>query len=508
MSESSEAVARLLEDVTDLPSIPAVALEIVRLTEDESCTLEQFADVLSRDPALASKVLRFANSSLYSLSTPASNLQSATMILGTRAVKLMSLSFSLADSLPSKPAKGFDLRQYWRRSLLCAVVARSLAEHVRSPLTEEAFLCGLLSRIGQLVLGHCRPDLYAKLGNAPGRAWSRPPLERSVLGFDSYELGAALLQRWALPPLLCDAIWAAIEPESLPEDAAPEAKQLAQLLHSAVMCEELVCGDGGEPSPAELVALMRDQHGLDAEQLDAILGEIDPAVTETAQMLEVEIDAGHTGEIIAEAQRLLLNESLGIASEAQQVRQHAARLEIRNRKLVDKAHSDALTGLHNRAAFDATLARCLGLPDVGAPDEAVGLILMDVDLFKDFNDRYGHPTGDEVLRLIGRAIRASICEDEFAARYGGEEFAVILPNVSAAGLAAVAERIRGNVELASLDADGEALSVTISVGGALATERAGPDLAADLVERADRRLYEAKDSGRNACRTTPVEEAS
>jgi len=504
MQETSEVVDRLLADVSDLPSIPAVALEIVRLTEDESCTIERFAEVLSRDPALASKVLRFANSSLYGLHTPASNLQSATMTLGTRAVKLMALSFSLASSLPSAPTGAFDRRQYWRRSLFCAVAARSLAERAGSPLTEEAFLCGLLSRIGQLVLGHCRPDLYAKLGNAPGRAWPPPRQERQVLGFDGYELGAALLRRWSLPPFLCDAVGAAAAPDGLPDDAAPGAKQLASLLHAAVLCEELVCGEAGEPPPAELAARIRDAHGLDGEALEGFLGELEPAIGETARMLEVEIDAAHTAAIIAEAQRLLLNESLGIASEAQQARQHAARLEIHNRRLSDQAHTDALTGLDNRAAFDATLARWLCLPDAHDPEHGVGLVLIDVDHFKAFNDRYGHPTGDEVLRVIGRAIRRSIRGDEIAARYGGEEFAVILPRVGAAGLATVAERIRGSIEQARLETRGQAISVTASLGGALAAETSGSDAAAELLERADRRLYEAKDAGRNTCRTAPA----
>ena len=107
-------VSELLEGVDRLPSIPAVALEIVRLTEDENCTLDEFAAVLSRDPALSGKVLRMANSSLFNLNSPVSTLQRATMVLGMRTVKLTSLTFSLAASLPSEGDGPFDLREYWR----------------------------------------------------------------------------------------------------------------------------------------------------------------------------------------------------------------------------------------------------------------------------------------------------------------------------------------------------------------------------------------------------------
>lgn len=482
-STSASAVAHLLDGVTDLPSIPAVALEIVRLTEDESCTLDQFSTALSRDPALASKVLRFANSSLYSLSTPASNLQSATMILGTRAVKLMSLSFSLAGSLPSNSSGVFDVRQYWRRSLLCAVAARSIAEHARSRLTEEAFLCGLLSRIGQLVLGHCRPDLYSQLGNAPGRSWPLPTEERRVLGFDSYEIGSALLRRWSLPSFLCDAVEFVTDPAALPSDAGPETVQLTKILHSAMRCDEFISGESGEPSPAELAAELRDVHQMDDEQVNTFLEGLGPSLNETAQMLDVEVDAEHSGAIIAEAQRLLLNESLGIANEAEQAREHATQLEIRNRQLDDQAHSDALTGLCNRAGFDLALEQSLANSAADDQGQSVGLLMIDVDRFKRFNDQYGHQAGDEVLRLIGRTIRDGVRENEVAARYGGEEFAVILPRASAVGLAAVAERIRGAIELSRLEVDGEQLSVTASMGGALATETSGSNVVTDSTLR-------------------------
>jgi len=508
MPEAPDPIARLLDGVTDLPSIPAVALEIVRLTEDENCSLDQFATVLSRDPALAGKVLRFANSSLYGLSAPASSLQRATMVLGTRAVKLMSLSFSLAGSLPSEGSGRFNIRQYWQRSVLCAVAARCLAEREASPLTEEAFLCGLLSRIGQLVLGHCRPDVYATLGHGPGRAWPQPSEERRVLGYDGYQLGGALLRRWSLPELLCDAVSCAGDPQSLSADASPEARSLARILASAADCEELFCGHPDTALVTELLARLREDHRKSGDDLEAFLARLEPAARETAKMLDIEIDPVDTVEILEAAQRLLVNESLGIASEAQQVRQHAARLEIRNQVLNDQAHSDALTGLHNRAAFDEELARVALAARFDEHGPGLGLVLIDVDHFKCCNDRFGHQAGDEVLRRIGRAISSSVREDELSARYGGEEFAVVLPSVSPEELAGVAERIRAAVEAVQLSIEDTTLSVTVSVGGALAREVAGPDRVTGLIALADRRLYDAKHAGRNRCRTDSGEAAA
>ena len=118
-----------LKKADNLPSLPAVALDVLRLSQDEDVTLDAMATCLSRDPALSAKLLKLANSSLFGFGKEVTTLQRATMMLGMKTVKLMALSFSLAGSLPRKGRSGgFDYGEYWRRSLVCAVSARSLAK--------------------------------------------------------------------------------------------------------------------------------------------------------------------------------------------------------------------------------------------------------------------------------------------------------------------------------------------------------------------------------------------
>jgi diguanylate cyclase len=116
---------------------------------------------------------------------------------------------------------------------------------------------------------------------------------------------------------------------------------------------------------------------------------------------------------------------------------------------------------------------------------------MDVDRFKQFNDTFGHPKGDGVLRQVAALVREHARESDFVARYGGEEFVVILPETDSNGALAVAERIRAAVE-GGMWADRE---VTVSIGAAT-TEPIVTD-AATMVARADTALYEAKHAGRN-----------
>ena len=165
------------------------------------------------------------------------------------------------------------------------------------------------------------------------------------------------------------------------------------------------------------------------------------------------------------------------------------------------AHTDKLTGIANRLMFDTVLERELKRAQRG--DVCLSLILLDVDYFKKFNDRYGHPAGDSCLRGVGRVLAEQIIRaGDLAARYGGEEFAVILPNTDRAGAIAVAERIRLEI-LALAIAHGDAPAGVVSASLGIATVAAGQETQlrpADLIARADARLYEAKRGGRNAVR--------
>ncbi len=157
--------------------------------------------------------------------------------------------------------------------------------------------------------------------------------------------------------------------------------------------------------------------------------------------------------------------------------------------------TDPLTTLSNRKFFDAALAKAMAqAKDTGQP---LSLLMADVDHFKGFNDKYGHLTGDQVLRLVAMAVKQSVRREDIAARYGGEEFVIALPNTSLQRAIMVADHIRAAVMTKELmkRSSGERLGrVTISIG--VATLRPD-DTVQILIERADGCLYDAKRGGRN-----------
>ena len=155
------------------------------------------------------------------------------------------------------------------------------------------------------------------------------------------------------------------------------------------------------------------------------------------------------------------------------------------------ATTDALTGLPNRRYFEEYVDL---LGKGRRADDAVGVLMVDVDHFKQLNDRHGHATGDVVLRAIARTIAAAVRDMDVPARYGGEEFVVLLRNPSRAVALEVGERIRAAVERLDLRAVGVE-KVTVSVG--VTVGEGGADRVPELVDAADRALYRAKRFGRN-----------
>jgi diguanylate cyclase (GGDEF)-like protein len=189
------------------------------------------------------------------------------------------------------------------------------------------------------------------------------------------------------------------------------------------------------------------------------------------------------------------------AAERQQVRDSVAQAapvlaNLRNLAIAElRAATDSLTGLPNKRAMADTLKRLLA--QASRALEPMSLLMLDLDHFKDINDKFGHPVGDQALAGVGAALRSAIRAGDLAARNGGEEFAVLLPATGADGAVAVAEKIRAAIADISLPANG--LHLTASVGIATYPEHG---TSTESLERlADAALYVAKRSGRDRVET-------
>ena len=161
----------------------------------------------------------------------------------------------------------------------------------------------------------------------------------------------------------------------------------------------------------------------------------------------------------------------------------------------ERARTDTLTGLPNRRALEEFFRTAQA--EAMEQGQPLSAFLIDIDHFKQFNDNFGHGVGDQVLRLVGRALRDRVREYDLPARYGGEELIAVLPGADLDICVAVAERLRGAIADCRITrrSTGEALpGITVSIG--VGQFRFGETME-DLIDRCDRALYQAKKSGRN-----------
>lgn len=195
----------------------------------------------------------------------------------------------------------------------------------------------------------------------------------------------------------------------------------------------------------------------------------------------------HHEKVAEQAEQLAAMNAQLMAVHAELEAQYRA-LEAANAQLAALATSDGMTGLANHRAFQEELTHQIAR--VSRSRAPLALMLLDVDHFKQYNDTFGHPAGDEVLKGVAQILSTRVREGDYVARYGGEEFAVILQDTDAETALLVADRVRAAVEAFPFPNR----QVTVSIGLALYA----PGEPADaVIERADVALYEAKSAGRN-----------
>ena len=252
----------------------------------------------------------------------------------------------------------------------------------------------------------------------------------------------------------------------------------------------IVCGS---PSRAGLNKLFDEMTKIQNEQLNEL------RKTLKEDQLEVAEHRQREQEILADFTRL--NNEL-VNTQRELARRNAELAEA-NVLLESLATTDGLTGLKNHRAFQESLER--EYARAARYGLQLSLLMLDVDHFKQFNDQFGHPAGDGVLKQVAQILTDASRTETVVARYGGEEFALILPNCGVQDAAGVAERVRLAVEIGPW----RLRPVTVSIGAATMID--GAQDRADLISRADAAMYRAKLNGRNQfcsdsdiCSSTPA----
>lgn len=487
------SILERLELAGKLPTPPGVLQRLLVLTRSTDTSVRDVAGTISADPALAAKILRFVNSPMAGVGREVLSLQQAVALIGIRGVTTMALSLAVIGSRNQVTCSGFDRDQYNVQSVACGTIAKVLARLTGAFNPQDAFSAGLFSQIGRSVFAAALPEEYSSiLAQSKCAPRDLPELEKEVFGESFPSLGAQLLRKWGLPEAMCGAIQVFRE-----DQATPGYSVLARLLNCAELGAGTLCPQPSDqpPNAHEFLQAANRDFGLTDSVVAGAIHEMLDEINAIRKVLEIPLGNVRTAEEIeSEVRERIAELSISMHLENQS-------MAIQQADLLRRASTDALTGIGNRSAFDARME--LEVDRMIRNGSPLGLLLIDVDKFKSFNDTHGHQAGDRVLQTVARVLDENVRKMDFVARYGGEEFAVIAPGTPTDGILLLAERLRKGVQDASVPWDGRQLSVTISVGAALFTELVGRNDIAGIIRVADEQLYKAKDSGRNrvSCHT-------
>ncbi len=492
----NEQLINRIRQCPNLPSLPSIAMQVLDLAQKADVDIAEIARIISRDPALSSKILRTVNSSFYGRSQHVSTISHALVILGLQSVKTLVLGFSLVTNLTKTKGKGFKYLDYWKRSIFAATAARTIASKLAVVQQEEAFLIALLGDIGMLVLDQVLGEEYGEINSRAASHEELCVIEQQAIGGDHAEVGGLLAAQWKLPPLLVTPMTFHHNPEKV---ADPALRKLAELVHLAGRCADVYVDAMPAGAIASVRALASAQYKMSEADCDALLNEIGGKTKEVASLFEINIGpAANFEAILKKASEALVQITLESQQQANALQQQASTLAVQNQQLQKQAVTDGLTGLPNRAHFDRFFAdRFAEALRHGKP---LSLLMLDVDKFKSVNDTHGHQTGDEVLRAMGKLLLTAARTQDLAARYGGEEMVLVLPNTVRTTAAAIAESIRRAIASKPVPCAAMMLPITVSIGVASCEPGAPFNAPAQLLKAADMAVYAAKHAGRNCVR--------
>lgn len=268
-----------------LPTPPAIAMQLIKVTGQSTCSLKDVAKLLLCDPGLCGKLLGLVNSSLYAHGHSVTSIDRALQVLGIKRVRALALGLTL-PALQFKSASGDQLRDHWRKSLCQAIATRELAARLRRPDPEGDMMAGLLCDLGILLLEEVCSAEYervrARLRIEPGG--SLCVLEEELVGASHADAGASVLQSWGMPGDVVDAIRHHEAPPNV-----PGAASLPELLQFTGRIADLNLGVQHPEAGLALAVQARERFGMDESQLIEFLDSIQAKIDEFAKLVDLKV---------------------------------------------------------------------------------------------------------------------------------------------------------------------------------------------------------------------------
>lgn len=276
------SLAQIIDSVQDLPSLPAIVMELLNHVDNENLDMQELTHKVSLDLALTAKTLRYANSPYYGAMIKVTTVQQAISLLGLNTVKQIVITAALSGCFPENNCKGFNHKDFWRHSNAVAIAAKILAKRLNLN-TDVAFTAGLLHDIGALVLATKYTGAYeAVLLQRLEQAGTQFETEKQLLEIDHAAIGEALAVQWNFSDTMIKAIAGHHQPDK------PGLGFLATIIHVADgIAHALGVTTTPDLVPPEVSGQSWESLGLDEESFSQILAEAAAAFQKLQQDIEV-----------------------------------------------------------------------------------------------------------------------------------------------------------------------------------------------------------------------------
>jgi putative nucleotidyltransferase with HDIG domain len=273
-------ISQVVKSVRDLPTLPSVVLDLIGSFERADVDVTTLAEKMSRDQALAAKILRLANSSFYGLAAKVKTVKQAIVVLGFDSARALAVASSVIDTFGDSKPRQIDVAGFWRHSIAAALCAKSLARHANID-QDYAFIAGLLHDIGRLLLASSFPDEYAQVVEYSAlNDTTTSEAELRVLGVDHQHTGQMLAEAWKFPPVIQRAIGHHHAP------AAADLGDVPGVVHAAnAMVQALDLGGGAHIAVPPLLDATWDSLRLTPGHLRAVCRETEGQFEEACRLL-------------------------------------------------------------------------------------------------------------------------------------------------------------------------------------------------------------------------------
>lgn len=486
-----ELIEQVLE-CKELPSLPAIAAQVIELTSDEQVSMDELAQTITNDQGLAAKVLRTINSSFYGLREPVSTIKRAVVLMGLRPVKTLALSFSLVTAIKENQDPKFDYDAYWRRGLYTGIAARFLLESLgKKDHAEEAFLGGLLQDVGMLALHRVLGDKYlAILTQTNGDHRCLASLELEHFETQHTDIGAMLCERWKLPEQLVTPVKFHERPTAAPASTAEIVRAVAigNLVHDVLSAKH-----AAEPM-RNAYKRAEKWFGLRTDAVDDIIRRTSEAAGELASLFEISTGpSANADEILRSA-----SERLDAIEEDDP---SAGAIRRADSLSVDRNQLDELTGIFNADGFKSVIRSAFAFAK--AKSESLVVVIISLDGFAQAIKAVGDGGDAEIAMEATRLLR-----DNFEpvagvlGRLADDVFGVVVASVDASVVIPHADAFRSAFEecAAAITSSEATLSASIGLAAIKAKEDSPFASAEQMLAGAIRAAQAAQRAGGNATR--------